>query len=144
LYKCQRVYAIGGISTDITEEKKWRIRYKLLTSSSICLRHHGITVDKIKKLIIHFKVGIFRWRTTKSPFLNYVHPEDQVITQKEIDKLTTGILYNLKTDGFADKSVKWLYGPLRLILKQDCYMQSHMMLPVKDIEQSLLVADTFF
>jgi hypothetical protein len=61
------------------------------------------------------------------PFLNYVHPEDQVITQKEIDKLQTGISTIQFENRWIckDKSVKWLYGPLRLILKQDCYMQSH-------------------
>jgi hypothetical protein len=49
----------------------------MLTSSSICLRHHGcISNDKFIKLIIHL---VRHWdiqrRTTKSPFSNYVHPE---------------------------------------------------------------------
>jgi PAS domain S-box-containing protein len=44
------------------------------------------------------------------PFLNYVHPEDQVITQKEIDKLQTGISTIQFENRWIckDKSVKWL------------------------------------
>jgi hypothetical protein len=78
---------MGGISTDITERKKMEDSLKAADKFfNMSLDIMVITSnDKFIKLIIHLvNIGIFRRRITKSPFLNYVHPEDQVITRRKL------------------------------------------------------------
>ena len=115
LYDSQRrIYAIGGISTDITERKKTedalRGIEKLFNMSSDIM---GIaSKDKFIKVNPAF-INLFGYSEEEllsQPFLSFVHSEDYEITRKEVKKLQTGV----STINFENRwvckegSYKWL------------------------------------
>jgi PAS domain S-box-containing protein len=146
-----RVYAIGGISTDITERK--RNEDSLKAADKFFNMSLDIMViasnDKFIKInnSLSKTLGYSDEELLNHPFLNYVHPEDLAITQKEIDKLKTGVSTIQFENRWIckDNSVKWLLWSASPDFKTGLlYAVAHDVTGKKDIEQSLLVADTFF
>ncbi|MGO4817976.1 PAS domain S-box protein [Flavobacterium sp. W22_SRS_FP1] len=146
-----RVYAIGGISTDITERK--RMEDSLKAADKFFNMSLDIMViasnDKFIKInnSLSKTLGYSEEELLNQPFQNYVHPEDKEITQKEIDKLKTGVSTIQFENRWIckDKSVKWLLWSASPDFKTGLlYAVAHDVTGKKDIEQSLLVADTFF
>lgn len=109
-----RVYAIGTISTDITERKNLSESLKAadaffnmsLDSLVIASQNKFIKINpSLSKLL-----GYNDEELLKKPFTTFIFPEDVVLTEKEIKKLKKGTnLVNFKNRWICkDGSVKWL------------------------------------
>lgn len=109
-----RVYAIGNISTDITERKKIEQSLKAadtffnlsIDSLVIASRNKFLKVNpSLSKLL-----GYSDQELLEKPFATFIHPEDISLTEKEIEKLETGTdLINFKNRWICkDNSIKWL------------------------------------
>lgn len=109
-----RAYAIGNISTDITERKKIEQSLKAadtffnlsLDSLVIASKEKFIKVNpSISKLL-----GYSDQELLKQPFATFIFSEDISVTEKEIEKLQKGTdLINIKNRWVCkDGSVKWL------------------------------------
>lgn len=145
-----RVYAIGGISTDITERKKLEESLKAADKFfNMSLDMMIIASDKFIKInpSVTKTLGYTEEELLSKPFLDFVYPSDIEITLNEVAKLQKGALtinfenrYRCK-----DGSLKWilwstspdvstglLYAVARDITKQ------------KENEESLKMADMFF
>lgn len=146
-----RVYAIGGISTDITERKKMEDSLKAADkffnmSLDIMVIASGDTFVKINPTLGK-TLGYSDEELLNHPFLTYVHPDDKSITQNEIEKLKLGILTVQFENRWIckDKSVKWLLWSASPDLKTGLlYAVAHDVTAQKEIKNSLIVADTFF
>jgi PAS domain S-box-containing protein len=109
-----RIYAIGGISTDITERKKMeesRARSdKFFTMSSemmiIASSTHFIKINPAAIKIL----GYTEEELLKQPFLNFVYPDDKNNTKSEIVKLETGATTKQFKNRYVGKdgSIKWI------------------------------------
>ena len=108
-----RIYAIGGISTDITERKKQE-------ESSIAAENFFnmsldmmiIASDKFIKInpSVTKTLGYSEQELFGKPFLDFVYPEDVEKTLKEVAKLNTGALtINFENRYMCkDGSLKWI------------------------------------
>lgn len=109
-----RIYAIGGIFTDISERKKLEESFKeadrffnmSLEMMIIASKDHFIKVNPIVSKILGFSEAELLGKS----FLEFVHPEDLEVTKKELEKLQAGALtINFKNRYICkDKSIKWL------------------------------------
>jgi len=145
-----RVYAIGGISTDITERKKMEESLKAADKFfNISLDMMIIASDKFIKInpSVTKTLGYSEAELLSKPFLDFVYPDDIEITLNEVKKLQTGALtVNFENRYICkDGSLKWilwstspdistglLYAVARDITKQ------------KENEESLKMANMFF
>lgn len=91
-----RVYAIGGISTDITVRKKLEESLEEAGKFFNMSLDMMIIVSKDKFVKVNPAVsktlGYSDEELLSQPFLAYVHPDDLIITQKEIEKLQASTL----------------------------------------------------
>lgn len=146
-----RVYAIGGISTDITERKKLEESLKAADkffsmSLDMLLIASGDRFIKINPAVTKI-LGYSEEEFLNKPFLAFLYPDDAEITLNEVKKLETGALtLNFENRYICkDGSIKWilwnsspdvstglLYGVARDITKQ------------KENDESLKMADMFF
>lgn len=109
-----RAYAIGSISTDITERKK--IEQSLKAADTF----FNLSIDS---LVVASKkefekvnsslgklLGYSDSELLEKPFVSFIFPEDISITEKEIEKLEKGInLVNFRNRWVCkDGSIKWL------------------------------------
>lgn len=145
-----RIYAIGGISTDITERKKMEESSKAADKFfDMSLDMMIIASDKFIKInpSVTKILGYSQEELLSKPFLDFVYPEDIEITLNEVKKLQTGALtINFENRYICkDGSLKWilwstspdpstglLYAVAKDITKQ------------KENEESLKMADMFF
>ncbi|SDW41100.1 PAS domain S-box protein [Flavobacterium degerlachei] len=147
----ERVYALGGILTDITERKKME------DSSKAANKFFNMSLDimviarndKFVKInpSLSKTLGYSEEELINHPFLDYVFPDDRDNTQKEIDKLKTGISTIQFENRWVckNKSVKWLLWSASPDLTTGLlYAVAHDVTEQKEIENSLIVADTFF
>ncbi|MET0759799.1 MAG: PAS domain S-box protein [Flavobacterium sp.] len=146
-----RVYAIGGISTDITERKK--LEESLKGAGKFFNMSLDMMIiasqDKFVKInpMVSKTLGYSEEELLSQPFLTYVHPDDLIITQKEIEKLQAGAL-TIKFENrwiCKDGSIKWLVwsaspDPLTGLL----YAIARDITAEKETEKSLIAADNFF
>lgn len=109
-----RVYAIGTISTDITERKK--ILQSLKAADTFFNMSLDCLVIASNNMFIKINptlnkvLGYSDSELLNTPFTNYIFSEDVEITQKKIEKLEKGIdLVNFKNRWICkDGNVKWL------------------------------------
>ena len=145
-----RVYAIGGISTDITERKKLEESLKAADKFfNMSLDMMIIASGKFIKInpSVTKTLGYTEEELLSKPFLDFVYPDDIEITLNEVAKLQKGALtINFENRYLCkDGSLKWilwstspdvstglLYAVARDITKQ------------KENEESLKMADMFF
>jgi PAS domain S-box-containing protein len=146
-----RVYAIGGISTDITERKKLEESLKAADkffnmSLDMLLIASNDRFIKINPAVTKI-LGYSEEEFLSKPFLAFLYPDDVETTLNEVKKLQTGALtLNFENRYICkDGSIKWilwnsspdvstglLYGVARDITKQ------------KENEESLKMANMFF
>jgi PAS domain S-box-containing protein len=145
-----RIYAIGGISTDITERKKLEESFKAADKFfNMSLDMMIIASEKFIKInpSVTKTLGYSEEELLSRSFLDFVHPDDIEITKNEVAKLKSGALtINFENRYICkDGSLKWilwsttpdlstglLYAVARDITKQ------------KENEDSLKMADMFF
>ncbi|WP_413998930.1 PAS domain-containing protein [Flavobacterium sp. W1B] len=145
------IYAIGGISTDITDRKKLEESTK--GTDKFFNMSLDIMVIASKDMLIRINpslsktLGYTEEELLSHPFLTYIHPDDKLITQKEVEKLETGG----KTIQFEnrwickDKSVKRLVWSASSDLQTGLfYAVGHDITAQKEIENTLIIADAFF
>ena len=108
-----RIYAIGGISTDITERKKQEessIAADKFFNMSLDMMI--IASDKFIKInpSVTKTLGYSEQELFGKPFLDFVYPEDVEKTLKEVAKLNTGALtINFENRYMCkDGSLKWI------------------------------------
>lgn len=90
-----RIYAIGGISTDITERKKLEESLKAADKFfNMSLDMMIIASDKFIKInpSVTKTLGYSEEELLSKPFLEFVYPDDIEITMKEVAKLKSGAL----------------------------------------------------
>ena len=109
-----RVYAIGNISTDITERKK--VEQSLIAADTF----FNLSIDSLviasKDRFIKVNpslsnlLGYSNQELLEKPFTEFIYPEDLEMTEKEIEKLEQGTnLINFKNRWICkDGSIKWL------------------------------------
>ncbi|MFE3871395.1 PAS domain-containing protein [Flavobacterium sp. ZS1P70] len=146
-----RVYAVGGISTDITDRKK------LEESSKSADKFFNMSLDmliiasadkfiKINPAVTKI-LGYSEDELLSQPFLSYVHPDDVEITKKEVAKLQTGVV-SLKFENryiCKDKSFKWiLWSVYPDVSTGLLYAVGRDITDIKATEKSIAEADKFF
>ena len=146
-----RVYAVGGISTDITDRKK------LEESSKSADKFFNMSLDMLiiasadKFIKINPAVskilGYSEDELLSHSFLSYVHPDDVEITKKEVGKLQTGIV-SLKFENryiCKDRSFKWiLWSVYPDVSTGLLYAVARDITDMKANENSIAEADKFF
>lgn len=146
-----RIYAIGGISTDITDRKKLEESTK--ATNTFFKMSLDIMVIASKDMFIRINpslskiLGYTEEELLTHPFLTYIHPEDKAVTQKEIEKLKTGVpVIQFENRWICkDKSIKrLLWSASSDISTELFYAVAHDITAQKEIENSLIIADTFF
>ncbi|MES2853637.1 MAG: PAS domain S-box protein [Bacteroidota bacterium] len=147
----KRIYAIGGIFTDISERKK------LEESSKAADTFFNMSVDMmiISSMNKFVKVnpavskilGYSEEELLSKSFLEFTHPEDIEITQKEVSKLQTGAP-SIKFENryiCKDGSIKWLiWSVFPDVTTGLLYAVASDITAQKEIETALNVANTFF
>lgn len=147
----KRIYAIGGIFTDISERKK------LEESSKAADKFFMMSVDMmiISSMERFIKVnpavsrilGYSEEELLSKNFLEFTHPDDLEITKKEVIKLQTGAP-SIKFENryiCKDGSIKWLVWSVFSDVKNGLlYAVASDITDKKEIENALNVANTFF
>lgn len=146
-----RIYAIGGISTDISERKKLEESFKAadkffnmsLDMMIIATKDKFIKVNPAVSRIL----GYSEEELLSKPFIEFTVPEDINVTKKEVAKLVTGISTVKFENRYVckDGSIKWISwstypdpsSGLLYAVARDITIQ-------KENESSLNVADKFF
>lgn len=145
-----RIYAIGGISTDITERKKLEESLKAADKFfSMSLDMMIIASDKFIKInpSVTKILGYTEEELLSKPFLDFVYPEDIEITLNEVAKLQKGVLtINFENRYICkDGSLKWiLWSTSPDISTGLLYAVARDVTKQKEIEESLKMADMFF
>lgn len=147
----KRIYAIGGIFTDISERKK------LEESSKAADKFFMMSVDmmiisSMEKFVkvnpaVSTILGYSEEELLSKNFLEFTHPDDIEITKKEVIKLQTGAS-SIKFENryiCKDGSVKWLVWSVFPDVKSGLlYAVASDITDKKEIENALNVANTFF
>ena len=147
----KRIYAIGGIFTDISERKK------LEESSKAAYNFFKMSVemmiissmDKFIKVnpAVSKILGYSEEELLSKSFLEFTHPDDIEITKKEVAKLQTGAP-SIKFENryiCKDGSIKWLiWSVFPDITTGLLYAVASDITAQKEIETALNVANTFF
>jgi PAS domain S-box-containing protein len=146
-----RIYAIGGIFTDITERKKMEISSaasdKFFTMSAemmiISTSTHFIKVNPAAVKIL----GYTEEELLREPFLNFVVPEDKINTKSEVVKLEIGITSSMFQNRHVckDGTIKWIQWSTYPDVKTGLLyaVASDVTISVEN-KKSLKAADTFF
>lgn len=108
-----RIYAIGGISTDITERKK--LEESLIAADkffNMSIDMMIIATDKFIKInpSVTKTLGYSDEELLSKPFMDFVYPDDKERTLNEVKKLQTGALtINFENRYICkDGSLKWI------------------------------------
>jgi PAS domain S-box-containing protein len=146
-----RIYAIGGISTDITERKEMEESLvasdKFFTMSAemmiIASSTHFIKVNPATVKIL----GYSEEELLSQPFLNFVYDEDKTNTQGEVVKLETGATTTQFKNRYIGKdgSIKWIQWSTFPDIKTGLlYAVATDVTQSVENEKSLNAADNFF
>jgi PAS domain S-box-containing protein len=145
-----RIYAIGGISTDITERKKLEESLKSADKFfNMSLDMMIIASDKFIKInpSVTKTLGYSEQELLSKPFLDFVYPDDIDITMNEVKKLQSGALtINFENRYICkDGSLKWiLWSTSPDISTGLLYAVARDVTKQKENEESLKMADMFF
>jgi PAS domain S-box-containing protein len=146
-----RIYAIGGISTDITERKEMEesraASDKFFNMSAemmiIATSTHFIKVNPAAIKIL----GYTEEELLNQPFLNFVYPEDKNNTKSEVVKLETGATTTQFKNRYVGKdgSIKWIQWSTYPDVKTGLlYAVASDVTKLVETEESLNAADNFF
>jgi PAS domain S-box-containing protein len=146
-----RIYAIGGISTDITERKEMEesraASDKFFNMSAemmiIATSTHFIKVNPAAIKIL----GYTEKELLNQPFLNFVYPEDKNNTESEVVKLETGATTKQFKNRYVGKdgSIKWIQWSTYPDVKTGLlYAVASDVTKLVENEKSLKAADNFF
>ena len=145
-----RIYAIGGISTDITERKKLEESLNAADKFfNMSLDMMIIASDKFIKInpSVTKTLGYTEEELLSKPFLDFVYAEDKEITLNEVAKLQKGVLtINFENRYICkDGSLKWiLWSTSPDISTGLLYAVARDVTKQKEIEKSIKMADMFF
>lgn len=147
----KRIYAIGGIFTDISERKKLEESSKAADTFFMMSVDMMIisSMDKFIKVnpAVSKILGYSEEELLSKNFLEFTHPDDIKITKKEVLKLQTGAS-SIKFENryiCKDGSIKWLVWSVFPDLKSGLlYAVASDITDKKEIENALNVANTFF
>ena len=145
-----RIYAIGGISIDITERKKLEESLKAADKFfNMSLDMMIIASDKFIKInpSVTKTLGYSEQELLSKPFLDFVYPDDIEITMNEVKKLQSGALtINFENRYICkDGSLKWiLWSTSPDISTGLLYAVARDVTKQKENEESLKMADMFF
>jgi PAS domain S-box-containing protein len=145
-----RVYAIGGISTDITERKKLEESLKSADKFfNMSLDMMIIASDKFIKVnpSVTKTLGYTEEELLSKPFLDFVYPDDIEITLNEVAKLKTGFsTINFENRYICkDGSLKWiLWSTSPDVSTGLLYAVAKDITKQKENEESLKMAEMFF
>ncbi len=145
-----RVYAIGGISTDITERKKLEESLKAADKFfNMSLDMMIIASDKFIKInpSVTKTLGYSEEELLSKPFLDFVYPDDIEITLNEVAKLKTGFsTINFENRYICkDGSLKWiLWSTSPDVSTGLLYAVAKDITEQKENEESLKMAEMFF
>ncbi|MBA4276837.1 PAS domain S-box protein [Flavobacterium sp.] len=145
-----RVYAIAGISTDITERKKLEESLKAADKFfNMSLDMMIIASDKFIKInpSVTKTLGYAEEELLSKPFLDFVYPDDVEITLNEVAKLQKGALtINFENRYLCkDGSLKWiLWSTSPDVSTGLLYAVAKDITKQKENEESLKMADMFF
>jgi PAS domain S-box-containing protein len=146
-----RIYAIGGISTDITERKKMEESFtaseqffKMSTEMMIIA-----SLDKFIKVnpATTKILGYSEEELLSQPFLNFVYTEDKGNTKQEVGKLKTGAVTQQFKNRYIckDGSIKWLqWSTFPELSTGLLYAVASDVTQLVENEMSLKAADNFF
>lgn len=146
-----RIYAIGGISTDITERKEMEESFvasdKFFTMSAemmiIASSTHFVKVNPATVRIL----GYSEEELLSQPFLNFVYQEDKTNTEGEVVKLETGATTTQFKNRYIGKdgSIKWIQWSTFPDVKTGLlYAVASDVTQLVENEKSLNAADNFF
>ena len=145
-----RVYAIGGISTDITERKKpeesLKSADKFFNMSLDMMIIASDTFIKINPSVTK-TLGYSEEELLSKPFLDFVYPDDIEITLNEVAKLKTGFsTINFENRYICkDGSLKWiLWSTSPDVSTGLLYAVAKDITKQKENEESLKMAEMFF
>ncbi len=146
-----RIYAIGGISTDISERKKLEESFKVTDkffnmSSDMMIIGTKEKFGKVNPAVIRI-LGYSEAELLSKPYTFFVHPEDLEITKREVGKLQKGALMIQFKNRFVckDGSIKWFVWSISPELSTGLlYAVARDVTAQKETEDSLVIADKFF
>ncbi|TDD73775.1 PAS domain-containing protein [Flavobacterium caseinilyticum] len=147
----KRIYAIGGIFTDISERKKLEESFTA-AEKFFTMSVDMMIISSMEKFVkvnpaVSKILGYSEEELLSKNFLHFTHPDDQEITKKEVIKLQTGAL-SIKFENryiCKDGTVKWLVWSVFPDVKTGLlYAVASDITEKKEIENALNIANTFF
>ena len=147
----KRIYAIGGIFTDISERKRLEDSGKA-ADKFFTLSVDMMIISSMEKFIkvnpaVSIILGYSEEELLSKNFLDFIHPDDIEITQKEVAKLKTGAS-SIKFENryiCKDGSIKWLvWSVFPDVKNQLLYAVASDITTKKEIEHALTISNTFF
>lgn len=146
-----RVFAVGTISTDITESKAISESLKVADvffnlSQDMLIIASENTFLKINP-VTSKTLGFSEEELLGKPFISFVHPVDVDSTLKEIEKLKTGAITTNFENRFVckDGSYKWLNWTAYPDIKTNLlYAVARDVTLKKEFESKLIAAENFF
>ncbi|MFV8270457.1 PAS domain S-box protein [Flavobacterium sp. GT2N3] len=147
----KRIYAIGGIFTDISERKKLEESFKAADKFFTMSVDMMIISSKDKFIKVNPAVskilGYSEEELLNESFLEFTYPDDIEITRKEVSKLQSGIP-TIKFENryiCKDGSIKWLiWSVFPDVSTGLLYAVASDSTAQKETETALNVANTFF
>ncbi|MBG6061159.1 PAS domain S-box-containing protein [Flavobacterium sp. CG_9.1] len=147
----KRIYAIGGIFTDISERKKLEESSKA-ADKFFMMSVEMMIISTLQKFIkvnpsVSRILGYSEEELLSKNFLEFTHPDDLEITHKEVAKLKTGAS-SIKFENryiCKDGSIKWLAWSVFPDVKNELlYAVASDITNKKEIENALSVSNMFF
>ena len=147
----KRIYAIGGIFTDISERKKLEESSKA-ADKFFMMSVEMMIISTLEKFIkvnpaVSRILGYTEEELLSKNFLEFTHPDDLEITQKEVDKLKTGAS-SIKFENryiCKDGSIKWLtWSVFPDVKNRLLYAVASDITNQKEIENALSISNMFF